>query len=91
MCGCSGRASAKSALAPSRGRADGASGTRLAPAERAPTAVTMVPVRYRGARALLVRGPATGVGYACYPGDTVAAHERDVAALVASGAFVRVG
>jgi hypothetical protein len=48
-----------------------------------------VSLRYRGARALLVRGPATGVGYACYPGDTIVVSARDVDALVASGAFLR--
>lgn len=48
-----------------------------------------IPLRYRGTRALLVRGPATGVGYACYPGDTISVHERDVAQLIGSGSFIR--
>jgi hypothetical protein len=50
---------------------------------------TMVRLSYRGARALLVRGPLSGVGYACYPGDIVQCFPRDVDALVASGAFFR--
>jgi hypothetical protein len=50
-----------------------------------------VPLAYRGTRALLVRGPATGAGYACYPGETVRVHERDAPHLLASGAFVRAG
>ena len=49
----------------------------------------MVTLSYRGARALLVRGPVSGVGYACYPGETVECLPRDVDALVASGAFAR--
>ena len=48
-----------------------------------------IPLRYRGTRALLVRGPVTGVGYACYPGDTISVHERDVAQLIGSGSFIR--
>jgi hypothetical protein len=48
-----------------------------------------VALRYRGARAVLVRGPATGVGYACHPGDTLVVDARDAPALVASGVFVR--
>ena len=48
-----------------------------------------VPLAYRGVRALLVRGPATGAGYACYPGETIRVHASDVAHLLASGAFVR--
>lgn len=48
-----------------------------------------IALRYRGTRALLVRGPVSGVGYACYPGDTIAVHERDVAQLIGSGSFTR--
>jgi len=48
-----------------------------------------VPLAYRGVRALLVRGPATGAGYACYPGETIRVHGSDVPRLLASGAFVR--
>ncbi len=59
------------------------------PATPPDAAPATVPLRYRGARALLVRGPHTGVGYACRPGDVLAAYAADVAALVASGAFVR--
>jgi hypothetical protein len=48
---------------------------------------SMVRLAYRGAHALLVRGPVSGVGYACYPGETVQCFPQDVNALVASGAF----
>lgn len=48
-----------------------------------------IALRYRGTRALLVRGPVSGVGYACYPGDTISVHERDVAQLIGSGSFTR--
>ena len=65
--------------------------------DRVPTAVNIAPAEpmvtlaYRGARALLVRGPVSGVGYACYPGETVECFPRDVEALVSSGAFLRAG
>jgi hypothetical protein len=66
-------------------------GHGAAPESPAPASVPpSVALRYRGARALLVRGPVTGVGYACYPGDIISAHDGDVVPLVASGAFVRV-
>ena len=46
-------------------------------------------LEYRGARALLIRGPATGAGYACYPGETLPVHAPDAPHLLASDAFVR--
>jgi hypothetical protein len=82
-----------------------ASGARRAPAQSsapmASTAPTYYPastptgapgtvtLRFRGARAVLVRGPASGVGYSCYPGDTIEAQEFDVSPLIASGLFAR--
>jgi hypothetical protein len=48
-----------------------------------------IPLRYRGARALLIRGPASGVGYACHPGEIIDVLERDAERLLANGAFVR--
>ena len=47
-----------------------------------------VALRYRGAQAVLVRGPVSGTSYSCYPGDTISAHPRDVPPLVASGLFL---
>jgi|GEM_PF-3876039 len=44
-------------------------------------------LRYRGAQAVLVRGPVSGTSYTCYPGDTTSVHPRDVPPLVASGLF----
>jgi hypothetical protein len=46
-----------------------------------------VPLKYRGRRALLIRGPATGIGYACYRGDTIHVHVSDAKALIDSGVF----
>jgi hypothetical protein len=46
-----------------------------------------IPLRYRGARALLIPGPATGVGYVCHPGEVIAVLERDAERLVAAGVF----
>lgn len=81
MCGCGQRSSSRAGT-----------GQAPAPAESTPVVgAPLVPLRYRGARALLVRGPVTGIGYACNPGDIVSAHDGDVVRLVASGAFVRVG
>lgn len=48
-----------------------------------------VRLEYRGSRALLIRGPATGAGYACYPGETLRVHIPDAPHLLASGAFER--
>ena len=78
MCGC-GKASAPQ------------KGTTAAAASTSPTGPPpeTAPLKYRGARALLVRGPTTGAGYACYPGAIIRANVRDVPGLVASGAFVR--
>ena len=97
MCGCrqssqrqgatvsAASASSRSAgSASSRSAASSSSGNR----RQAYTSVTLV---YRGARALLVRGPATGAGYACYPGESIRVHSPDVPHLVASGAFARAG
>ena len=62
-----------------------------APAPRTSVAAppASVSLAYRGTRAVLVRGPATGVGYACHPGETLRVHAPDVPHLLASGAFVR--
>ena len=49
----------------------------------------LVPLEYRGIRALLIRGPASGIGYACYPRETIRVRSQDVAHFIASGAFVR--
>lgn len=46
-----------------------------------------IALKYRGRRALLIRGPATGTGYACYPDDTIRVHASDAKALMASGLF----
>jgi hypothetical protein len=76
MCNC-GRSSSGTGAAPSPVRA--ANAPAASPA--------FVALKYRGARALLVRGPVTGVGYACYPGGTIRASPRDAEPLVASGVF----
>ncbi len=55
----------------------------------APAPLASVPLAYRGTRALLIRGPATGAGYACYPGETLRVHAPDVPHLLASGVFAR--
>ena len=47
-----------------------------------------VAVRFVGHRPRLVRGPATGTGYAGYPNESVRAHPDDAAGLLASGFFV---
>jgi len=78
MCGC--RQSV-----PSHASTSGGSSSRRP--EVAPPA--SVPLEYRGARALLIRGPATGAGYACYPGETLRVHAPDAPHLLASGAFAR--
>jgi hypothetical protein len=77
MCGC-GRASVKATAA----------AARTAPAEPAHGGQASTALEYRGAQAFLIRGPVTGVGYACYPGATIHVHARDAPALVSSGAFV---
>ena len=81
MCGCrqpnQGHSAAGNAAAPAAGAS--------APAAKA------VALAYRGARALLVRGPATGAGYACYPGKSIRVHAADAPHLLASGAFTRPG
>ena len=46
-----------------------------------------VPLAFTGREPRLVRGPATGAGYAAYPGESVPAHPDDAAGLVASGWF----
>ena len=81
MCGCGGS---------SQGRASPV-GALSSPRNGEPAAGASVPLRYRGGRALLIRGPATGAGYACYPGETIGVHRVDVPHLLASGAFVRAG
>ena len=48
-----------------------------------------IALKYHGRRALLIRGPATGTGYACYPNDTIQVHASDAKALLASGVFRR--
>jgi hypothetical protein len=48
-----------------------------------------VALKYRGVRALIIRGPATGAGYSCYPREVIRVHSQDAAHLIASGAFVR--
>ena len=53
------------------------------------TAPPTVALEYRGVRALLIRGPGTGAGYACHPGETIRVHPRDAAHFIASGAFAR--
>ena len=62
----------------------GASARRTDPAPHG-----SVPLVYRGTRALLIRGPATGAGYACYTGETIRVHAPDAPHLLASGAFAR--
>ena len=80
MCGC--RQSIPDRGEPSRG----------SPARAAePARHASVLLAYRGTRALLIRGPATGAGYACYPGETIRVHRPDAAQLLASGAFVSAG
>jgi hypothetical protein len=79
MCGC--RQSGGSGLSPdARTGAD-------APAVAAAATVAL---QYRGVRALLIRGPGTGAGYACHPGETIRVHARDATHFIASGAFARV-
>lgn len=78
MCGC-GRPSTGAPAASSTAR----------PASPMADLRPFVVLKYRGARALLVRGPVTGVGYACYPGQMIRASPLDAAHLVASGAFAR--
>ena len=80
MCGC--RPSVQG-HAPSSGRSY-PRGTEVAPH-------ASVSLTYRGTRALLIRGPSTGAGYACYPGETLRVHAPDAPHLVASGAFVQTG
>ena len=76
MCGC---------RQPDADRGAPVSSTRTAmPARRA-----SVPLVYHGSRALLIRGPATGAGYACYPGETIRVHAPDAPHLIASGAFAQ--
>jgi hypothetical protein len=62
---------------------------RTARAEPVGGVQASIALEYRGAQAFLIRGPVTGVGYACYPGVTIRVHERDAPALVSSGAFAR--
>ena len=76
MCNC-GRSATGTPAAPSTARS-------ASPMTELPTFIVL---KYRGARALLVRGPVTGVGYACYPGQTIRASPLDAPHLVASGAF----
>jgi len=80
MCGC--RQSIQGHGSSSRGSY--ARGTEVAPR-------ASVPLTYQGARALLIRGPATGTGYACYPGEILRVDALDAPHLLASGAFVRAG
>jgi hypothetical protein len=77
MCGCGRSATELPARA-----------TQSAVSRENPRHVTIA-LRYRGRRALLIRGVTTGVGYACYPGNTIRVHARDAKALIASGAFAR--
>lgn len=81
MCGCRNTSSPGAAPTPATPRG------HVAPAASAATAVLMA---FKGARALLIRGPVTGTGYACYPGDRIRVQVRDVEALLATGAFVRL-
>jgi hypothetical protein len=80
MCGC-GRSSTTGRAASPAAR----------PARQTPDPAAFVRLQYRGARALLLRGPDAGVGYACYPGEVIRAHPRDAPHLIASGAFALAG
>ena len=89
MCGC-GKSSGNS---PARAttvrtvRSTHASSAHAVPPRAEPDTVQL---EYLGARALLVRGPVSGVGYACYPGDTVTVYSHDAERLVAGGDFQQV-
>jgi hypothetical protein len=50
----------------------------------------LVRLRFAGSTARLVRGAASGVGYAVFPGDLVFVDPADVHVLVAAEEFARV-
>jgi hypothetical protein len=55
-----------------------------------PPAPALVRLRFAGSTARLVRGSASGVGYAVFPGDLVFVDPADVHRLVAAEDFARV-